>query len=556
MLILTTSIMFLCNTLAYPSIITMESLRVPIDGYKDMKELLELKSRILKILESNEPFDVLLESGEIPYPLKRDGLNYTAYILEVIKQAANKINAASKAQIKKITVVKFCSLANNRWMLGSDMDKIVVYFDKDISVEERKNFISVLQRNGVFDIEITWKMITEENPLMDEVDVAIYENGEIVKPLITYIPSRGKAFFREKLFRLWSDGKLSEDEKDMLAELHKMAIIKNASGEKKHLIISEEEKDKKLELLNNLQKKDLVEFITPDCILSKWLETTKGAVIIDIQGKGKQVRHKKQLGLFIKGSDEKEQIINILTSQILPNLKQTKSLLDVGAGDGTLTKAIAGPFKNIWTVEPNSEQIELLKAIRKDVNVVNGVWQETKEAIHEKFDLILCAHVLYHLETEKLDEYIESLTAKLNPGGKLVIILNSTDKTVEGKIAYHDFFKRFCDPSKVSLDPSSIELDLKKKGYSVDKIRINTSVSSPNLEDFLEIGYFLLIEPYNKLEPRINDINNYLSKLRYDGKFELQMPQDILIVENKGEIGKLDSLYQHKKINDVTESSL
>ncbi len=101
---------------------------------------------------------------------------------------------------------------------------------------------------------------------------------------------------------------------------------------------------------------------------------------------------------------------------ILNNLKKEKpvSILELGSDNGSLLKKLQGkiPIKNIVAVEPN------VKMHTKLEQIVDNVYSDLSDVPEsDKFDLIICIHVLDHIPD--INNLINSLYLKLNNSGYL-----------------------------------------------------------------------------------------------------------------------------------------
>ncbi len=162
---------------------------------------------------------------------------------------------------------------------------------------------------------------------------------------------------------------------------------------------------------------------------------------------------------------------------------------------------------------------------------MNSFWQQACGTIDDKFDFILSSHMLYYIPPEDVDVFIDSLIDKLKDGGNLAIVLNARETSREGNF-YFDFFSRFGDLKKAKLDTLVIERRLKDKGYNVKRKRIYPYVATISFGDFQKIGYFLLLEPEEKLRRDRHDIDRYLQEHCFSkSKYTLYLPQDIIVVE-------------------------
>lgn len=86
-----------------------------------------------------------------------------------------------------------------------------------------------------------------------------------------------------------------------------------------------------------------------------------------------------------------------LVDCLRPHLCPTTTVLDVGAGAGRYTRALAPLVAQVIAVEPDATMAELLQAAVDEegltgVQLVRSGWLEAKV---EPTDLVLCSHVLY-----------------------------------------------------------------------------------------------------------------------------------------------------------------
>ncbi|MFH1061975.1 MAG: hypothetical protein V1747_03715 [Candidatus Omnitrophota bacterium] len=254
-----------------------------------------------------------------------------------------------------------------------------------------------------------------------------------------------------------------------------------------------------------------------------------------------EARYKQQLEMYIKNSDEKQLIKDVIVRRVMPQLEACEKILDIGSGDGAVTEVIGCTnVQEMWIVEPNAAHIQALRLRLEKIgankyfqlNIINGLWQDAQHDIPEGFDLTVLSHMLYYIDPENVLLFLESVLGKLNSEGKLVIALNSLTRqsTVHG--VYSQFFNQLGDVKKAALEPQTMIVEqLKKQGYEVETIPIEPVVATRDFEEFLEIGLFLLLEPYSTWsESEMRDIKDYLAACIYNEEYKLLMPQDIIIV--------------------------
>lgn len=97
------------------------------------------------------------------------------------------------------------------------------------------------------------------------------------------------------------------------------------------------------------------------------------------------------------------------------------SMLDIGCGDGRLFERFKTQVDEIKGLEPDPGRIEKAKDrdTDMDVDLVSEGFLEAD--LQSEFDLIVCSHVLQHVETRNLERFAEKLYSKLEEEGILVI---------------------------------------------------------------------------------------------------------------------------------------
>lgn len=83
--------------------------------------------------------------------------------------------------------------------------------------------------------------------------------------------------------------------------------------------------------------------------------------------------------------------------RVLARVDETRSVLDVGAGPGRHTLAIAPKVARVTAVEPSPAMLALLRDDLKEqridnVRIVDAAWMDAKV---EPADVVICSHVLY-----------------------------------------------------------------------------------------------------------------------------------------------------------------
>jgi predicted SAM-dependent methyltransferase len=123
---------------------------------------------------------------------------------------------------------------------------------------------------------------------------------------------------------------------------------------------------------------------------------------------------------FANRSDHTEQIIKILTDFTTNKLSNKDRLLDIGSASGKIAKALSSHFNHITLIEPNNEYENSYAEI-KNHTLFKSTFDEFSD--DNKYDLILCSHILYHVERGNWLDFIKKIHDYLAPNGKAVIIM-------------------------------------------------------------------------------------------------------------------------------------
>ncbi|MDD5217952.1 MAG: class I SAM-dependent methyltransferase [Candidatus Omnitrophica bacterium] len=211
--------------------------------------------------------------------------------------------------------------------------------------------------------------------------------------------------------------------------------------------------------------------------------------------------YRQQFETFVRSTDQKQRQIQEIKG-IMKGLVRRRNLLDVGAGSGEITEAIAGYFEKATVLEPNPEQAEALSARLPGVRVI----QETIERAKldgEEADLILCSHVLYYVPETKWMPVIEKMISCLSPAGKLILVLQSP----EGGVPL--FIKQFTGKTVNSV---GLWAKLVRR-YGTIKVRAHYGIAhikTKRLEDMISIGQFMLIDKVDRKKK--TEISRYFQK--------------------------------------------
>ncbi len=199
--------------------------------------------------------------------------------------------------------------------------------------------------------------------------------------------------------------------------------------------------------------------------------------------------YQRQLTTFINCSTEKG-IELVKIGEVFSELHHRRSFLDIGAGGGDLTIPISQSFEKTTIVEPNEKQVSFFHRRYPNFTVYNNFWEDI-DLGPERYDFILCSHILYYIQEGRWASIIDKMYAHLESNGRIAIVLQSPI----GEVA--TFFNQF-----TSYDVNVLELWrelIRRYGDSEIDVRyFMNEIWTDNLEDMVTIGLFLLIDAHFK----------------------------------------------------------
>ena len=122
-------------------------------------------------------------------------------------------------------------------------------------------------------------------------------------------------------------------------------------------------------------------------------------------------------------------------------------IFEVGAGIGSFTREYIDLFKDVHLSDLDSSNFNVLK--EKYSNKAIKITQETIQQTNLNYNTIVYLNVLEHIKDDKGE--IETASAKLNPGGNLIILVPAHQKLFsefDKSVGHHkrydvDFFRNF-----------------------------------------------------------------------------------------------------------------
>jgi 2-polyprenyl-3-methyl-5-hydroxy-6-metoxy-1,4-benzoquinol methylase len=141
-------------------------------------------------------------------------------------------------------------------------------------------------------------------------------------------------------------------------------------------------------------------------------------------------------------------------SSFLP-IDKSAAFLDLGCGNGDFLLYLKTlGYSNITGVEYSGEMKEISERSVTGIRIVQSDATAFLESSNQqKFDFILCAHLLEHFEKNKVLDTFKLAKESLNPGGQFVVMTPNFASPFGIPIAFGDFthLTHFSGPSMAQL---------------------------------------------------------------------------------------------------------
>ena len=219
------------------------------------------------------------------------------------------------------------------------------------------------------------------------------------------------------------------------------------------------------------------------------------------------------VNLFIKSTEETRNRGVFFLRKILPLLQRKDKLLDIGPGNGKLTKWISRSFKEITLIDPVPQVLENISLSHyPNGKIIKKIPQSFLDTLLPKnyFDLIVLSHVLYHFPEKERLEVVKKSLSSLEENGVLVIVINGgldRDKlgiNFGGKTysIENSFFKKLLlnkqieiFSSKETFQAKDITTMLHICGLHLHDLK--GEATKENLEEYIKANYLLRDNIYN-----------------------------------------------------------
>lgn len=230
--------------------------------------------------------------------------------------------------------------------------------------------------------------------------------------------------------------------------------------------------------------------------------------------------------LFIKATEETRNRGIFFLRQIIPYLQSYDKLLDIGPGNGKLTRWTGRKFKEITLVDPVPQVLEnILSSFFSKKTILKKINRSFLQTILPKnyFDLIVLSHVMYHFPEEKWIDVVKKALATLKSNGVLAIVINSgLDREKLG--------------NKFNCKTYSIEdliLECNQLNKKIEFFSSRESFHAKDLRTMLHICGLHLHDLNG--EATQDDLEKYIKSNYFLGKdmYKMEMFQHFIIIKNE-----------------------
>ncbi|MBY8887014.1 class I SAM-dependent methyltransferase [Streptomyces sp. PTM05] len=233
-------------------------------------------------------------------------------------------------------------------------------------------------------------------------------------------------------------------------------------------------------------------------------------------------------------------IEEVLVSKVLPGLRERPTLLDVGAGSGIVARRLAPHFGRITLVEQNPSQIEPNREElkRAGVRIFDGPFGEFDDP--ERYDVVLCSHVLYHVPRARWTDFIGRMLSFVRPGGVCVVVLVGGPTAGHGRYTTHHAMRQ--DFTDAAVNSQMLTGELGAMGLAYTVVSTENPWSTSTLDDMYAVCRFVVYEDCLTPEQLEQMSERQLMTLelrirehaqdcpRVGGRYQLEMEDSIVLV--------------------------
>ncbi|MBW6451233.1 MAG: class I SAM-dependent methyltransferase [DPANN group archaeon] len=110
-------------------------------------------------------------------------------------------------------------------------------------------------------------------------------------------------------------------------------------------------------------------------------------------------------------------------------IKKNHTVLDLGSGEGYITKILMSKSKDVYAVDIDFDKVKLLSKLNPKSSYANGSELPFK---NESFDVIVCSEVMEHIKD--LDYFLKNVRSVLKKNGVFIVTLPREKIITLGKL--------------------------------------------------------------------------------------------------------------------------
>ncbi len=236
------------------------------------------------------------------------------------------------------------------------------------------------------------------------------------------------------------------------------------------------------------------------------------------------------LNILNNSSKHYKLVFNCFKEEILKQLNRRKKFLDVGAGAGIITEKIIPYFESTTAIEPNHE----FKKNFLNLNCNLIVEDFFKIDLCEKYDFILCSHVMYHMPLNYMVAFIKKILSYLETNGTCLIALMAP-RGESHKLHY--------ELNSDYINSSQVINILNNNNINFSKIEATNEFVADTYEEMLSLCRFFAYEDcipkekldlLNKKEKELLDvkIQNIAHQYKTNDFYTLKQEEDYFLISN------------------------
>jgi len=235
-----------------------------------------------------------------------------------------------------------------------------------------------------------------------------------------------------------------------------------------------------------------------------------------------QPEYARVFGTFLTHTDQKTKATEWLTD-FVNRLRSHDLFIDAGAGDGSVTAALAKFFDRTIAIEPNSALRSELEQRCPEAEIVEVPIGEA--SIVSLADFVLCSHVLYYIPAKDWTDTLERLSSWLGTNGAVVVLLANSNADVIA-LPREFFGKNF------NLAPVVQEFKAHHHDFEIQMHTMNCEIVVNDLESACMLTRFFLSDyPYWGSSVTRRRVEEYVRNHFIDPRgYRLSCDQDALSI--------------------------